>query len=288
MQPPGFKAVSGSTSQAYSTASRNDAYSWSFVVRNRQLQLQPDNGPQQPPSTANPPGTGAATPPWFDCRDAAGNVHPYLVPKPNDYSNDNISVLVYHKRATGKCYQLVRGCLFNGSAIVTLCWDPTINTEAPAIRRGTWLMEATISPGLRDNTPGTAAGGPAPLPATSVLTAATSTPYVKYRHAIEFYRVASVQEAVPSQTDGQMYQVVNLEQAVTGYPITHVLGDGRALPDLYTISPYTFSGHAYPAVIDGSGANNSILVGGGNAAVSSVWVPIVVMHGLQEVFSERN
>jgi hypothetical protein len=40
---------------------------------------------------------------------------------------------------------------------------------------------------------------------------------------IEFYRVASVQEAVLNQTDGQVYQVVNLEQPVTNYPISHVL-----------------------------------------------------------------
>jgi len=176
----------------------------------------------------------------------------------------------------------VRGCLFNGSAAMTLCWDPTITTEAPAIRRGTWIMETTLSPGLRDNTPGTAAGGPAPLPATSVLTSATSVPYVKYRHAIEFYRVASVQEPFLNQTDGQMYQVVNLEQPVTTYPITHVLGDGRALPDLFETE--TFSGMAaYPTNLPGTAVTTS-----GNRTVNSVWVPIVVMHGLQEVFSVRN
>jgi hypothetical protein len=269
LQPPGFNSASASANQVFNTASRNDAYTWAFVVRNRKLQAQPANGPPQPNGAPSPPGFNSAGGP---------DGKPYLVPKPNDYSNDNISVLVYHKRATGKCYQLVRGCLFNGSATMTLCWDPTITTEAPAIRRGSWLMETTLSPGLRDNTPGTPAG-PAPLPPAA-------GGFVKYRHAIEFYRVASVQEPVLSQTDGQMYQVVNLEQPVTTYPITHALGDGRALPDLY--EPYTFSGNAYPIVIDGTGAVNSTLVGGGTAAVNSVWVPIVVMHGLQEVFSVRN
>src|SRR5437764_10526613 len=111
---------------------------------------------------------------------------------------------------------MVRGCLFNGSATMTLSWDPTALAEGPAIRRGTWLMEATLSPGLRDTTLGpTARGGPAPMPENSYLMAAAppatpATGYVKYRQAVEFYRVASVEDAVVNQNDGQMYQVVNL------------------------------------------------------------------------------
>src|SRR4029078_3676732 len=75
--------------------------------------------------------------------------------------------------------------------------------------------------------------------------------YVKYRHAVEFYRVASVQDPILSQTDGQMYQVVSLEEPVTNYPVSHVLGNGRALPDVY--APETFSGlRAYPNSLPGT------------------------------------
>jgi hypothetical protein len=198
----------------------------------------------------------------------------------------------------GRGYHLVRGCLFNGCATMTLCWDPTIVTDAPSIRRGTWIMEATLSPGLRDTTRGPPGDpnpnrqGPAPLPPTDLL-ASTSPPaspasgYVKYRHAVEFYRVASVQDPILSQTDGQMYQVVSLEQKVNGYPISHSLGDGRALPDQFAASPFTFSGNAYPNVIDPGVGNNAITTGGA-AHVEAVWVPIVIMHGLTEVFSVRN
>jgi hypothetical protein len=283
LQPPGHGVTSATANQSYNTGSRNDAYSWSFVVRNRNLQAQPANGPPQP--------SGAATPAGLDCPDPpvppGGTRHPYLVPKPQDYTNDNITVLVFNKRSIGRGYHLVRGCLFNGSATLTLCWDPAVVTDAPSIRRGTWIMEATLSPGLRDNTPGTAAGGPAPLPATSLLAAsappaAPASGYVKYRHAVEFYRVASVQEAVLNQTDGQVYQVVNLEQTVTNYPISHVLGDGRALPDLYEAE--TFSGlAAYPNYLPAQAVTTT-----GNRAVNTVWVPIVVLHGLQEVFTVRN
>jgi hypothetical protein len=290
LQPPGHGAAvsAGSPPQNYNTASRNDAYSWSFVVRNRNLQTQPANGPPQLNGDPGPNGLGYATPP-------ASGPGPYLVPKPQDVTNDNITVMVFNKRSIGRGYHLVRGCLFNGSSALTLCWDPTVVTEAPSIRRGTWLMEATLSPGLRDTTVGPAArGGPAPLPETSFLMSALpptgSSGYVKYRHAVEFYRVASVQEPVLSQTDGQMYQVVDLEQAVTGYPISHALGNGRALPDLYTTAD-TFSGNrAYPNVLPNTALQPSGTApfASGAGTVEAVWVPIVVMHGLQEVFTVRN
>jgi len=288
-QPPGYTAASATVTQTFNTASRNDAYTWAFVVRNRNLQPQPASGPPQP--------SGAATPPGLDCPDAAGGRNPYLVPKPGDYSNDNLAVLVFNKRAIGRGYHLIRGCLFNGCQTITLSWDPTIVTDAPAIRRGTWLMEATLSPGLRDTTKGPAArGGPAPLPENSFLMSAVppfapASGYVKYRHAVEFYRVASVQDPVPSQNgDGQVYQIVTLEQTVTNYPIAHVLGDGRALPDVLEME--TFNGaKAYPNMLPGpplvpSGAPNYASRAG--ADVNTVWVPIVVMHGLQEVYSVRN
>jgi hypothetical protein len=125
-------------------------------------------------------------------------------------------------------------------------------------------MEATISPGFRDTT----ASPPAPQP--PVAAGAT-----KYRQAIAFYRVASVQDAFLNPTDGQMYQVVNLEQPVTGYPITHSLGDARQLPDPYGAGT-TFSGNVViPTTIP-------------NAGIQSVWVPVVIWHGLQEVFTVRN
>ena len=127
----------------------------------------------------------------------------------------------------------------------------------------------------------------------SALPPTGASGYVKYRHAVEFHRVASVQEPVLGQgNDTNMYQVVNLEQPVTNYPISHALGDGRALPDLYT-TPDTFSGlRAYPNVLpnaalqpSGSAPYASTLCG---PPVEAVWVPIVVMHGLQEVFTVRN
>jgi len=284
LQPPGFGVSSAAANQAYSTASRADAYTWSFIVRNRNLQPQPANGPPQPSGAPSPPGLNGAG-------------APYLVPKPNDYSNDNITVMIFHKRAISRGYHLVRGCLFNGSSTMTLCWDPTVVADAPSIRRGTWIMEATLSPGLRDQTVGPAArGGPAPLPENSFLMSAMpplapASGYVKYRHAVEFYRVASVQDATLNQTDGQMYQIVSLEQPVAGYPISHQLGDGRALPDLFTDPNATFSGlRAYPNSLPGTALQPA---GGPNFAsgagtVEAVWVPIVVMHGLQEVFSVRN
>src|SRR5437764_359131 len=125
---------------------------------------------------------------------------------------------------------MVRGCLFNGSATMTLSWDPTALAEPPAIRRGTWLMEATLSPGLRDTTTGPAArGGPAPLPENSFLMAAAppATPasgYVKYRHAIEFYRVASVEAAVPSQTGDAQAGFTLVEMLVAMALVLFILG----------------------------------------------------------------
>jgi hypothetical protein len=306
LQPPGFNASSALDNQIFHTASRNDAYSWAFVVRNRSLQTQPANGPPQ--------ADGSATPAGLDCPDTTAHPvtgqrarHPYLVPKPGDFTNDNVSVLVFNKRSIGRGYHLVRGCLFSGCATMTLCWDPAIVTDAPAVRRGTWLMEATISSGLRDTTLGPPARpypneGPAALPETSYLmtqipAAAPASGYVKYRHAVEFYRVASVEDAVLNQQDGQMYQVVNLEQQVTNFPITHALGDGRRLPDLLdeqnptAPAPVTFDGlHAFPNVLPGT----ALRAGGGPAFAaadreySAVWVPIVVMHNLQEVFTVRN
>jgi hypothetical protein len=268
--------------EVYNTFTRNLDYSWAFVIKNRKIHPQPAGATL---------GTNLVGPP-------AVTMPPYLVPTTNEWTNDNIEIMVFHKRAIGQGYHLIRGCFFNGSSVATLSWDPSDVVNPPNIVRGMWLMEATLSPGLRDTTAGPAGHptnpGPAPLPPTSDVAAAVpplapATGYVKYRHAIEFHRVASVQDPVRDPNTGQMHQVVNLEKPVKNYPISHVLGDGRALPDLY--EPETFSGNAaYPNFLPGpkavpSGGPGFATAG---AQVNTVWVPVVIWHGLAEVFTAKN
>jgi hypothetical protein len=132
------------------------------------------------------------------------------------------------------------------------------------------------------------------LPPTSVIASALPqtgvSAYTKYRHAIEFHRVASVQDARLNTNDGLMYQIVNLEKPVKNYPVGHVLGDARPLPDLYEAE--TFGGaKAYPNVLPArpavtSGTSPFATLAG--ADVNSVWAPVILWHGLIEVFSGTN
>jgi hypothetical protein len=82
-----------------------------------------------------------------------------------------------------------------------------------------------------------------------------------------------------------MYQVVNLEKPVSGYPISHLLGDSRIVPD--TFEDNTFDGlKAYPSTFVGDTTVDQSLPGA--AALSSVWAPVVLWHDLREVYTVRN
>jgi hypothetical protein len=297
LDPPGAAVVGGvpsSASQSYATGSRSSGLSFAFVVKNRLLAPNPQgrllservefavgNARRSVDSVIS---AYAAAPGGFE--------PPYLTTRYNVYTPSNLQILIFNRRSTARPYALVRGCIYSGSSRATLSWDPDV-TAAPPIRRGTWLMEATISPGLRDTTLAPP-DGPAALPPVAALALANPPPapaatYVKYRHALEFYRVSAVDEPKLDPSTRQVSQTVTFERPVTEFPISHSDGDARAMPDPYDpAAAYTFSGDiAFPNVIDATSANNAITVSG-PVTVRAAWLPIIIWDGLYDVFEVRN
>jgi hypothetical protein len=212
----------------HSTSSRNPTFSWAFALVGRSLQPHAESG---------------------------------LVPA--QYAASQLRIMIFRNRSLSDPYRLVRGCFFNNSTTVTLSWPTT--TTRPEIKRGTWLMEYTVSGTDRMDT--------------------------LHRLALIFHRVAGFKD--PELIGGQWHQVVSLQNTVTdaGLP-SHPMNDLRALPDDYpnTASPRTFDEAAAVFMTDKDGGVD--LNGDGDTAdpgegIAKIWVPVIVWDGLIEVFTGR-
>ena len=137
LDPPGAAVLGGTASAAsqnYATGSRTAAFSFAFVIKDRRLEPQPAGQTVAPLVVPTYP-TGPS-----------GVQPPYLVPRYGSYSPEQIQIMVFNKRTTMRGYHLVRACIYSGSSRATLSWDPAAGGSLPVIRRGMWLMEATLAP----------------------------------------------------------------------------------------------------------------------------------------------
>lgn len=182
-------------------------------------------------------------------------------PDPTTGASGTIRYLCFYKRNLTAAPAIVEGCFFDGSTKVTLSWSTTTNTR-PAIKRGTWLMEASIT---RDSTndAGNRVSGDYPV-------GAAQRSY--YRRGFEFYRVVDFSDPVVDVGGGRVNQEVQVHQAPRGLPVRHTLGDLR-LPDTY-VAP------SWP-IMDTDGNPNTQLT---EAVAPAVFYPVVILDGLQEVF----
>lgn len=168
-----------------------------------------------------------------------------------------IIILSYYKRNLSAPYRTVRACFFNNSVKATLSWPDT--GAIPDVRVGTWLIEYTASGARRT---GQVGGDPH-----------------EYRHAVTYHRVVDIGDPVAS--GGQVHLVVTLEKPMTNYPTFMVdtngnsVADQRTLPDLYTDAD-TFPVEFAPGTVPMTTYITT--------DPSVIWVPVLIMDGLQEIF----
>lgn len=224
----------GNTGRA--TAARNPEYSWAFVILDKGLQLD-----------------ASAT--WLEPVSLTGRL---------------LAMTFYHRNVADP-YRSARACFFNGSATVTVSWPNTVQDPGgavvafprPEIKRGTWLMEATLT--VDD-----------PANANDVA-----------RRAIAFHRVVAFQDPVLIQNGGmqEWHQVVTVEKPIADNAFPFWDGDLNGIPDGADLRPLpddftTSSTNTFPYTLPIGATtipNNTL-----------IWVPIVVWDGLREVFEVRN
>lgn len=227
------------------TASRTFPYSWAFMIQ-RNLDTDPD------PNVAG------------------GNQIVARPPMNGDYADAKIRYLCFQRRNPNAPVVIIEACIFDGSSKVTLSW-PTAGVTAPTIRRGTWLMEASITRNTN------VALLPAPAPANSTnLASGTYNPGgvpgapanvpLRFRRDFEFYRVVDYSDAVV--VGGRFQQVVQVSPLPSGYPTTSAVGDLRAA------DPYPGAPVSWPL--------NTNAVGG--TPNQAIFYPVVILDGLQEVY----
>ena len=202
------------------TASRNYDYTWALMFQ-RRLVRDPDQ----------------ATSP--------------IVPRPDrSYSGDNLRIyyLCFHKRDFANPFTITEGCFFEGSNKATLSWPAT--APRPEIRRGTWLMEASVT--------------------GNVLSGTYAGVYQNYRQRFSFHQVSGYSD--PILNGSRFFQEVQLTQ-----PANADLLRGHPQGDIRPVDTYPAAGSP--------GAPDAWPIAATNVTAGmSIYFPVVIFNGLQHVF----
>ncbi|QDU60294.1 hypothetical protein Pan216_11330 [Planctomycetes bacterium Pan216] len=226
------------------TATRDYPYSWAVML---QRDLEPDPTPM---TIGVPTGVPGGSYP--------GNSYDIPVARPpiNGGFSGKTNILCFYKRDYINPVTIIDGAIFNGSNKITLSW--TTATERPEVKRGTWLMEASVSRDSSTNAGNRSTG--------DYGTGVTS----HYRRDYGFYRVVEARE--PQLSSGRWFQEVLVSPTPTGYPTSHNEGDLRVTDAWQT--------PVWPIV---ENASTDVVATSSNTAPTRFY-PIVIFDGLIEVY----
>lgn len=244
--------VNPATTNPKVTGNRTNPYSWAVLIQ-RPL------GPDDPTHTAA--NRSVARPPS------------------RSYSGGKISYLCFYKRNLARPFTVVEGCIFDGSRKITLAWPTTV--ERPEIRRGTWLLEASIA---RDNAPPPSGGG-GPTNAGNRISGQYQLPgnsdFWIYRNTFNFFRVVDYIDPVIDTATNRVFQEITIDSTPRRFPAFHVNGDLRGR-DAYTLPIWPMVENSTNPTPDET--NGARFFGSAAGVTKPVYFPIVIFDGLREVF----